>query len=60
MSTISTIVDDVLDNCILTLPQRRKISLLLNSRNCTEEDMAAMLVLVDALSCNQVIAAVSE
>ena len=49
MVTIATIVHDVLDERKLTLPQRRKISVLLNTSNCTDEDMSAMLVLVDAL-----------
>ena len=57
MVSISTIVDDVLDTHILTWAQRSQISSLLNSRQCTDEDMTAILQLVDALSNNFVIAA---
>ena len=60
MVTISAIVHDVLDERILTLPQRRRISILLNASNCTDEDMSAMLVLVDALSTNKVMATMPE
>ena len=57
MVSISTIVDNVLDTHILTLAQRSQISSLLNSSKCTDEDMTAMLQLVDALSNNKVVAA---
>ena len=60
MVTISTIVNDVLDGRILTLPQRTKISVLLNSCDWTDEDMSALLVLVDALSTKKVLARIPE
>ena len=57
MISISAIVDDVLETNILTCSQRRRISYLLNSSQCTDEDMTAIVQLVAALSNNKVVAA---
>ena len=58
MVTISTIVDDALHTRTLTMAQRREISDLLNSSQCTDQDTTAMLLLIDALSNNNVLAAI--
>ncbi len=58
MATISTIVDDVLHTRTLTMAQRRELSDLLNSSQCTDKDATAMLLLIDALSNNNVLATI--
>ena len=58
MATISTIVDDVLHTRTLTMAQRRELSDLLKSSQCSDKDATAMLLLIDALSNNNVLAAI--
>ena len=54
MLTIPTVVNNVLDARVLTRAQRNQLSLLLNCGHCSDEDMNALVVLVDALSSNRV------
>lgn len=58
--TISTVVNNVLDARILTPKQRNQLSFLLNYGHCSDEDMNALVVLVDALSRNRVMVTIPE
>lgn len=60
MMTISTVVNNVLDARILTPKQRNQLSFLLNCGHCSDEDMNALVVLVDALSRNRVMVTIPE